>query len=445
VLGTLVTTCAISAATAIFSTISGAVMAWIVARTDFRHKRLVTTLTGLSFCFPGFILAMAWIIIGSPGGLINGLFGDALGWNWARLDIYSAVGIVWIQVLHITPFTYFSVRAPLSTMDAGLEEAAYMAGATPWQAAVKVTVPLMVYPLLSSLLLSFVLAVEQFAIPAMVGIPPHNVLATQLYLLTSCPQHGLAAAIGLALSALTASVVIHRRLVRRLRRHHHRQVLPAAELPPAAGAGPPISCASAFCSMHSCCRSRARHTSLIKFFVANPLAAPTRCGSSTFSIVPRPVGVHQHANRAGWRRRAGTDARHAHRYSPACARGHRLLDLLATLPSACRASSSARASCVVRLPADLRHAVGADLLLHLRFMPYATETVGAQITQIDKSPRRPPDGGRQPPAVVPARGAAAAAAVAAERLLPALHLLLPRDPAAVLLYTSKTALISISI
>src|SRR5450755_3884295 len=71
VLGTLVTTCAISAATAVLSTIGGAIMAWIVARTDFRHKTLVTTLTGLSFCFPGFILAMAWIIIGSPGGLLR--------------------------------------------------------------------------------------------------------------------------------------------------------------------------------------------------------------------------------------------------------------------------------------------------------------------------------------------------------------------------------------
>ena len=44
----------------------------------------------------------------------------------------------------------------------------------------------MIFPLLSSLLLCFVLSVEQFAIPAMVGIPGHvNTLATELYLLTS--------------------------------------------------------------------------------------------------------------------------------------------------------------------------------------------------------------------------------------------------------------------
>src|SRR5204863_414589 len=84
-LGTLAATCAISLATAIFSTIGGAVMAWIVARTDFAYKRLVTALTGLSFCFPGFILAMAWIIIGSPGGLINGLLGDGLGLTWLSI------------------------------------------------------------------------------------------------------------------------------------------------------------------------------------------------------------------------------------------------------------------------------------------------------------------------------------------------------------------------
>ena len=32
-------------------------------------------------------------------------------------------------VVLFTPFAFFTLRAPLTTMDAGLEEAAYMAGA----------------------------------------------------------------------------------------------------------------------------------------------------------------------------------------------------------------------------------------------------------------------------------------------------------------------------
>ena len=203
---TLVTTCVISALTAVLSTVGGAAMAWLIYRTDFRWKRSMVASVGLSFFFPGFILAMAWVILGSPGGIFNDILEEAFGIEGFRFDVYSEAGIVWIQVLHIIPFAFFTLRGPLISMDASLEEAAYASGASPWQVVRRVTVPLMLFPMLSSLLLCFVLSVEQFAIPAMVGIPGHvNTLATELYLLTSFspPNTGLAAAVGLAMSAVT--------------------------------------------------------------------------------------------------------------------------------------------------------------------------------------------------------------------------------------------------
>jgi iron(III) transport system permease protein len=457
VLGTLVTTCAISLATAVFSTIGGAVMAWIVARTDFPHKRLVTTLTGLSFCFPGFILAMAWIIIGSPGGLINGLLGDGLGWTWLKLDIYSAIGIVWIQVLHITPFTYFSVRAPLTTMDAGLEEAAYMAGATPWQAAYKVTVPLMVYPLLSSLLLSFVLAVEQFAIPAMVGIPGHvNVLATQLYLLTSFspPNHGLAAAIGLALSALTGlSVVIHRRLVRRLGaatitgKSYRLRELRLGRWRWLAY----LVCFGFLLNAFLLPVAALIYTSVVKFFVANPFAASYTLRNYTY-IFNSPSTLRAFTNTlivsaggAVLGLTLGTlIAYSTHRLRPA---GNRLLDLLATLPFGVPGIVIGLGFLWSYVYLPIYGTLWVLIFCYIsRFMPYATETVGAQITQIDKSLEE------------------AAWTAGANCLQSFVRVVLPllrpslqsayfllfisyfrEIAAAVLLYTSKTALISISI
>ena len=91
-----------------------------------------------------------------------------------------------------------------------IKEAACASGASPWQVVCRVTVPLMLFPMLSSLLLCFVLSVEQFAIPALVGIPGHvNTLATELYLLTgsSPPNTGLAAAVGLSMSAVTGLTI----------------------------------------------------------------------------------------------------------------------------------------------------------------------------------------------------------------------------------------------
>src|SRR5829696_111390 len=49
----------------------GTAIALVVHRTDFKYGKLVTALIGLAFYFPSFILAMAWIIIGAPGGIIN--------------------------------------------------------------------------------------------------------------------------------------------------------------------------------------------------------------------------------------------------------------------------------------------------------------------------------------------------------------------------------------
>ena len=203
---TLVTTCVICAITALLSTAGGAAMAWMIYRTDFRWKRGLVASVGVSFFFPGFILAMAWVILGSPGGIFNDILDAWLGIVAYRFDVYSETGIVWIQVLHILPFAFFTLRGPLISMDSSLEEAAYASGASPWQVVLRVTVPLMLFPMLSSLLLCFVLSVEQFAIPAMVVIPGHvNTLATELYLLTSFspPNTGLAAAVGLSMSAVT--------------------------------------------------------------------------------------------------------------------------------------------------------------------------------------------------------------------------------------------------
>ena len=182
-------------------------------------------------------------------------------------------------MLHITPFAFFTLRGPLTSMDASLEEAAYASGANPWQVACRVTMPLMIFPLLSSLLLCFVLSVEQFAIPAMVGIPGHvNTLATELYLLTSFspPNTG------------------SRRRGRPGDERGHRPV----DLPPAPRRAPP-QCAHRhrprLSRAHAAARPLARarevlclfyvlmsfiiptlaliYTSGIKFFVANPFEA----------------------------------------------------------------------------------------------------------------------------------------------------------------------------
>ena len=393
---TLLTTCVIAVLTALFSTAGGAVMAWLVYRTDFKFKRSLVAAVGLSFFFPGFILAMAWVILASPGGIFNDMLSDILGIDFIQFDIYSATGIVWIQVLHIIPFAFFTLRGPLLSMDASLEEAAYASGANPWAVVRRVTLPLMLFPLLSSLLLCFVLSIEQFAIPALVGIPGHvNVLATELYLLTSFspPNTGLAASVGLAMSAVTGlSIFLQRRIV-------HRRNAPTVT-----GRGyriRPLSLGRARPIAHFACLLYVLlsfviptialvYTSAIKFFVANPFEA-----AYTFrnyqQIIDSPGTVRAFWNTlvvAGGGAVLGLTlgtliAYSTHRLKP---RGYRALDVLASLPFGIPGIVIGLGFLWSYVYLPIYGTLWVLVFCYVaRFLPYATETVGAQVVQLDRA------------------------------------------------------------
>lgn len=218
VVSTFTTTISIGVASSLISALFGTAIAIIIHRTDFRGGGVVSALVSLSFFLPSFILAMAWIIIGSPGGLINGVLQDLLGLEDWKVDAYSIVGIVFVMSLHQIPFVYLVMRGPIIGMDATFEEAARASGGSPFAVLRRVTLPLLSFSLTSSVVLSFILAIEQFAIPALMGIPGHiTVLATQLYLLVRFPppDYGLAASLGLALSALTAVALWFQRRIAR--------------------------------------------------------------------------------------------------------------------------------------------------------------------------------------------------------------------------------------
>ncbi|HRD76026.1 MAG TPA: ABC transporter permease subunit, partial [Hyphomicrobiaceae bacterium] len=213
VLSTIATTVWIGIATAIFSVVFGTAIALVVHRTDFKYPNTITALIGLAFYFPSFILAMAWIIIGSPGGVINYVWGTLLGLP-GRMDIYTTWGIVLVMVLHQVPFVYLTMRGPITAMDGIYEEAARTAGASPRQVLARITLPLLGYSIASSAILTFITSIEQFAIPTLIGSPGRiHVLATQLYILCRFPptDYGLAAAIGLALSAITGLAILAQR------------------------------------------------------------------------------------------------------------------------------------------------------------------------------------------------------------------------------------------
>ncbi|MFZ4709833.1 MAG: ABC transporter permease, partial [Zwartia sp.] len=390
VIDTLLTTIQVACLTTFFSMILGTMLALIIHRTDFRWPNAMTGLLGLSFYFPSFILGMAWIVIGSPGGLINDLVRELFDAE-ANLDIYSVGGIVLVMVLHQVPFVYLTMRGPVLGMDPSYEEAARTAGASAFTMLRRVTLPMLSYALASSTLLCLVMSLEQFGIPVLLGIPGRvTVLATQIYLLCRFPPtaYGLAAAIGLTLAAITALAIL---LQRRLARGGQ-----AVATTGKAGRITPIRLgawrwpANIFCGGYILMglilpTIILLYTSLIKFFTGNPLTAAYtfRNYISIWESEGTQLATLNTLLVSGGGALVGVMLGAACSYFTVRLKptGHRILDMLVMLPFGVPGVVLGLGLlwAYAYLPLPLYGTMTLIVLAYVtRFLPYATETAGAR-------------------------------------------------------------------
>jgi iron(III) transport system permease protein len=398
VLSTIGTTLWIGLVSSAFCIIIGTSIALVVHRTDFKYGNIVTALIGLAFYFPSFILAMAWIIIGAPGGIFNAVVDDVLGLPWLRIDIYTTLGIIVVMVLHQVPFVYLTMRGPIISMDGIYEEAARTSGAKPHDVLLRVTLPLLSYSLISSFILTFIITVEQFAIPALIGIPGQvTMLATQLYLLVrfSPADYGLAAAVGLALSAITGIAIWAQRRVTRTGR--------LTTVTGKAGRAAPIPLGRWKWAAYILCFGFVFlglllpmviliYTSLLKWFTANPMNGMYTIrnyqfiweSSSTMSSFWNTLIV------SGVGAAIGVVLGLLCSYFTLRLRptGYRGLDFVASLPFGVPGIVLGLGLlwAYAYLPIPLYGTLALIIMAFItRFLPYATETIGGQLVQIDKS------------------------------------------------------------
>jgi iron(III) transport system permease protein len=198
------------------SFVLGAVIAWVVERTDAPGRGLFHTLTIVSFAVPGLLVAMAWTLIFSPNiGWVNALLQSGLGLSFAPFDIYSMGGMIWALASHNFPLAYLLMGPAFRVLDSRMEEAAMVAGARFHHVAARVTLPLLRPAILSTAILLFIRGIESFEVPRIIGMPAHvQVFTTEIQDATSAlpPQFGVAGALSMTLLALCiVSVYFYRR------------------------------------------------------------------------------------------------------------------------------------------------------------------------------------------------------------------------------------------
>ncbi|HEY7384644.1 MAG TPA: iron ABC transporter permease [Beijerinckiaceae bacterium] len=214
----ILNTLVIGAGAAVLASLAGTFLAWAIVRTDMPGRRLMEMASVVPFISTPFLGALAWILLGSPEtGLVN-QFWRYLGGTGSLIHIYSIEGIIFVIALYEMPFVFLMVSGALRSMDPSLEEASLSSGAGLFATTVKVTLPLVLPAILASSLLVFVLAAEQFAVPAVLGSPARIRVLTTAIVETQYrypPQHGLGAALCMTLLLIAlAGLWVQRRLLR---------------------------------------------------------------------------------------------------------------------------------------------------------------------------------------------------------------------------------------
>jgi iron(III) transport system permease protein len=193
----------------LIAVVIGLAFSWIVVRTNTPFKGLIGAASILPLFAPPLVAGVAWAILGSPKtGLINTIF-KWMGLDW-RVDFYSMWGLIFVFGIYYAPYVYMFTSSALRNMDPSLEEAAEISGASAFSTLFSVTFPLIMPAIVSGMLLSFIVMLGIYGIPAVLGAPINlNVLTTYIFKLTnwSPPLYNTAAAVAVILMAVTGGLV----------------------------------------------------------------------------------------------------------------------------------------------------------------------------------------------------------------------------------------------
>ena len=210
VVGPFLNTLYFSAGSALLATVLGAMIAWIVTRTDAPLRGLGYFTAFASFGTPFILYTIGWLLLLGKAGPVNFWLKKLLGQTGPVINIYSIGGMIFVESLLWSPFVFLMLAAALRSMDPSLEEASAACGARVWQTLRRISLRLMLPAFFSVLLLIFIRSFESFEIPALVGLPGDiRVLTTSIYLdAQKMPaQYGSAGAFSVLLMLIVAATL----------------------------------------------------------------------------------------------------------------------------------------------------------------------------------------------------------------------------------------------
>ena len=197
------------------SMVIACVFAYFIQRTNIPFRRVLLILLISPMAIPAAVSGMAWVLLGSSNiGLYNVWIRAIFGLEGrGPFDVYGMGGMILVTSIAVVP-SFFLIIAPVfNKIDVSFEEASEACGASKLRTLQKVTLPLLTPALLGAAIFFFIVVIETFEIPAILGMPKRVfVFSTLVYQslnpdVGGLPNYGVASTYGVVTLIITLALL----------------------------------------------------------------------------------------------------------------------------------------------------------------------------------------------------------------------------------------------
>jgi putative spermidine/putrescine transport system permease protein len=156
-------------------------VAYFIARAPVRWKSVLIILTVFPLLVGNLVRAAGWMAVMGNQGFLNQLLLKVGVISQPIELIYTPVAVVVGMATVVLPFMILTLQSVLEGIDPNLESAAANLGAGPLTTFRLVILPLALPGLLAGTVLVFILCMNAYAVPVLLGGPRFHVMGPQIY------------------------------------------------------------------------------------------------------------------------------------------------------------------------------------------------------------------------------------------------------------------------
>lgn len=186
----------------------GAVMAWLMVRTDIPGKKLLGMLIIVPYMIPSWCKALSWLSVfrNSTSGSLGLLTGMGVAVpDWLA---YGPFAIICVMTMHYYAFSYIMVSGSLRSVNSELEEMGEIQGANKVQILKSITLPLVLPSILSAAIMTISKSLGSYGVAANLGNRiSYYVLATRMESFISDSPKGVGFAMSVIMILLASGTI----------------------------------------------------------------------------------------------------------------------------------------------------------------------------------------------------------------------------------------------